>query len=78
VDDKDWVLIVVRDSGPGISATELNHLFERFFTTKPQGMGLPICRSIIQAQHCKISGANDPDGGVTFCIALPGSRHRIL
>jgi len=80
VEDKERVVILARDSGPGIPAAQFDHVFEPFFTTKPQGlgMGLAICRSIIQAHRGKISCANNPDGGVTFRIALPASRQNIL
>ena len=80
VADKERVLILTRDSGPGIPAAQLDHIFEPFFTTKPQGlgMGLAICRSIIQTHRGEISCVNNPDGGVTFRIALPASRQNIL
>ena len=44
-------MVVVRDSGPGLDSKSLERLFEPFYTTKPQGMGmgLAICRSIIEA-----------------------------
>jgi PAS domain S-box-containing protein len=80
VEDKERVVIYARDSGPGIPEAQLDHIFEPFFTTKPRGlgMGLAICRSIIQAHHGEISCVNNPGAGVTFRIALPGSRHEIL
>jgi C4-dicarboxylate-specific signal transduction histidine kinase len=80
VADKERVLILTRDSGPGIPAAQLDHIFEPFFTTKPQGlgMGLAICRSIIQAHRGEISCENNPEGGVTFRVALPASRQAIL
>ena len=80
VEDKERVVILARDSGPGIPAAQFDHVFEPFFTTKPQGlgMGLAICRSIIQAHRGEISCANNLDGGVTFRIALPASRQNIL
>jgi two-component system, LuxR family, sensor kinase FixL len=78
--DKERVLILTRDSGPGIPAAHLAHVFEPFFTTKPQGlgMGLAICRSIIQAHRGEILCENNPEGGVTFCVALPASKQNIL
>lgn len=50
-DESKDVVISVQDSGPGIDPENLDHLFEAFYTTKPQGlgMGLPISRSIIEA-----------------------------
>ena len=80
MDDKDRVLIVARDAGPGISATQIEDILKPFFTTKPQGLGtgLAICRSIIQAHRSEILCSNNLDGGVMFRIALPGSRREIL
>jgi len=80
VEDKERVVILARDSGPGIPAAQFDHVFEPFFTTKPQGlgMGLAICRSIIQAHRGQISCVNNSDGGVTFRIALPASRQNNL
>ena len=51
--EPDGVLVEVRDTGPGLSPECLSRLFEPFYTTKPEGMGmgLSICRSIIEA-HC--------------------------
>jgi two-component system sensor kinase FixL len=78
--DKERVAILARDSGPGIPAAQLAHIFEPFFTTKPHGlgMGLAICRSIVQAHRGEISCVNNPDDGVTFRLALPASRQSIL
>jgi signal transduction histidine kinase len=80
MDDKGSVVILARDFGPGIPAAQLDHVFEPFYTTKPHGlgMGLAICRSIVQAHRGEISCVNNPDVGVTFRLALPGSRHSIL
>jgi PAS domain S-box-containing protein len=80
MEDKERVVILVRDSGPGISTSQLDHVFEPFFTTKPHGlgMGLAICRSIIQTHRGEISCVNNADGGVTFRIALPASRQNML
>jgi signal transduction histidine kinase len=49
--ESDGVLVAVRDSGPGLDPASVEHLFEAFYTTKPSGlgMGLSICRSIIEA-----------------------------
>jgi signal transduction histidine kinase len=67
------VLIAVRDSGPGLDATELLRVFETFYTTKSQGMGLglAISRSIIEAHHGRLwVTANLPRGAV-FQFTLP-------
>ena len=68
------VLVAVRDSGPGLAATALEHLFEAFHTTKPNGLGLglSICRSIIEAHGGRLwASANSPRGAV-FQFTLPG------
>jgi PAS domain S-box-containing protein len=71
--DAGTVLIEVQDSGTGIAATMVESMFEPFFTSKPEGlgMGLPICRSIIERHGGKISAANNRDHGATFSVTLP-------
>jgi PAS domain S-box-containing protein len=67
-------LIEVGDTGPGIDREALELLFEGFFTTKPRGMGigLAICRSIIESHGGQISARNRDDGhGAKFTIQLP-------
>jgi signal transduction histidine kinase len=76
--DQTGVLVVVRDSGPGIDPTRLERLFEAFYTTKSSGtgMGLSICRSIIGAHGGRLwAGANEPRGAV-FQFTLPGAEPR--
>jgi PAS domain S-box-containing protein len=70
------VLIEVQDSGTGIDADKLDSIFEPFVTTKQDGlgMGLSICRSIIERHGGKIWAANNPGRGATFSITLPASR----
>ena len=61
------VLVSVRDSGSGLAPATLEHLFEPFYTTKPTGlgMGLSICRSIIEAHEGRLwVEANEPRGAV--------------
>ncbi|WP_339027930.1 ATP-binding protein [Bradyrhizobium symbiodeficiens] len=61
------------DSGPGIKPEHLDRLFESFFTTKKDGMGmgLPICKSILEAHGGKITAANDDAGeGAKLCFSL--------
>jgi PAS domain S-box-containing protein len=71
------VMCSVEDSGPGIDSAGLARLFESFFTTKEggMGMGLPICRSIIEAHGGRIVGDNDSTiGGARFTFTLPAVR----
>jgi signal transduction histidine kinase len=67
------VEIVVIDRGHGIAAEQLPRLFDSFFTTKSQGMGLglSIARSVIDAHGGGIWAENNPDGGATFHLVLP-------
>jgi signal transduction histidine kinase len=68
--------IRVADTGPGIAVSDLANVFNPFFTTKPQGMGmgLAIARTIVDAHHGTISAANQPSGGALFTIRLPIHR----
>jgi PAS domain S-box-containing protein len=75
LDHAEWthVLIAVRDSGPGLDPNSLGRLFDPFYTTKPQGlgMGLAISRSIVEAHEGRLwATANTPRGAV-FQFALP-------
>ena len=67
------IRVAVEDSGPGIVPENLGHIFDAFFTTKPtgMGMGLSICRSIIEAHGGRLSASHAPGGGTIFEIALP-------
>jgi len=66
--------IRVADSGPGIAAGDLQSVFNPFFTTKPQGMGmgLAIVRTIVEAHRGKISAENKSSGGALFHDQAPG------
>jgi signal transduction histidine kinase len=68
------VSVWIRDSGSGIGAREIERVFDPFWTTKPggMGMGLAICRSIVDLHHGTLLAANNPDRGATFCVTLPG------
>jgi signal transduction histidine kinase len=67
------VLVAVQDSGPGLDPKSLDHLFDAFYTTKPQGMGigLAICRSIIDAHGGRLWATANDDRGATFQFTLP-------
>jgi signal transduction histidine kinase len=74
--DSETVRCIVEDSGPGIDAEHLPHLFGSFFTTKETGMGLglPIARSIIEAHSGVIKADNKSElGGARLVIDLPAS-----
>jgi PAS domain S-box-containing protein len=69
------VLVAVRDSGPGIHAEHLDRVFNSFYTTKPSGtgMGLSICRSIVDAHGGRMwAEANEPRGAI-FQFTLPAA-----
>jgi len=67
------VELSVQDSGPGVDPVRLPRLFEPFFTTKQSGigMGLTICRRIVEAHHGRIWAENLPGGGAIFRVTLP-------
>jgi PAS domain S-box-containing protein len=74
--EANGVLVAVRDSGPGIDPEHVERVFEAFYTTKPSGvgMGLSICRSIIDAHGGRLwADANEPRGAV-FQFTLPGAE----
>jgi signal transduction histidine kinase len=65
-------VLEVEDSGPGVDPTVRERLFESFYTTKSTGigMGLAICRSIIEAHDSKIELQSSPYLGARFSFAL--------
>ncbi len=69
----ETIAITVQDSGIGIDPRRAERLFDAFFTTKPEGMGmgLSICRTIISAHGGHLSNANNADHGATFEFKLP-------
>ncbi len=71
--DTDRVLISIGDHGCGISPEDAAQLFEPFYTTKIEGLGvgLNICRSVVEAHHGRLWFENNPAGGTLFHIALP-------
>ena len=72
-DESNGVLVSVRDSGPGLSPDSLERLFDPFYTTKPggMGMGLSICRSIIEAHGGRVWAAANVPRGAIFQFTLP-------
>ncbi|WP_254020667.1 sensor histidine kinase [Mesorhizobium escarrei] len=73
VDDSDQVNVRVQDSGPGIDPDNARQLFNAFFTTKADGigMGLSICRSIIEAHGGRVWVVPNPGRGAIFQFSLP-------
>jgi PAS domain S-box-containing protein len=67
------VLVAVSDTGPGLSQTNPERMFDPFFTTKPSGlgMGLPICRSIIEAHGGRLWAMPNEPRGAVFYMMLP-------
>jgi two-component system sensor kinase FixL len=73
------VQIAVADSGSGVAAADLPHLFDRFFSTKQEGMGmgLPISRTLIEEHGGRIWADNQPGSGAIFRFCLPIQSPRI-
>jgi PAS domain S-box-containing protein len=69
------VLVAVEDSGPGLDPTRTDRIFEAFFTTKPEGMGmgLSICRSIIDAHSGRLWASPNLPNGAVFQFTLPAA-----
>jgi len=71
------IAITVKDSGPGIEPKRLKSIFDAFVTTKATGigLGLAICRLIIERHGGEISASSDPKEGTTFRVLLPAESH---
>lgn len=72
-DDAGSVTVTVQDSGAGIERADVAHVFDAFYTTKADGlgMGLAIVKSIVEAHGGRVEARNNPQGGATFSFALP-------
>jgi PAS domain S-box-containing protein len=70
------VLVTVRDSGPGLDPADVEHVFKAFYTTKPKGMGmgLAICRSMVEAHGGRMWAIANEPGGAVFQFTLPLER----
>ncbi len=75
-DDTRFAEVSVSDRGSGIAASVRERMFQPFVTTKSTGigLGLSICRSIIEAHGGRLSASNNPDRGATFSVGLPADR----
>ncbi|HEX3440096.1 MAG TPA: ATP-binding protein [Pseudolabrys sp.] len=71
--DSSNIIVAVRDTGIGLDEGDGDHLFQPFYTTKASGMGmgLSICRSIIEAHGGRVWAARNTDTGATFQFVLP-------
>lgn len=74
------ISVSVLDSGPGLSSYELQKIFEPFYTTKPDGMGLGliICRTIINSHGGHLLAENNQYGGTTFKFTLPIEKEDLI
>ena len=73
LDGNDRIFVDVADHGPGIAEADLERVFESFYTTKPNGMGigLAICRKLIEAHGGTLHAAHNPSGGALFRLTIP-------
>jgi signal transduction histidine kinase len=73
IQDRSGVLITVEDSGTGILPTDKDRIFEPFFSTKSTGtgIGLAICKSIVEAHGGHLGAAANHPHGAIFHVALP-------
>lgn len=84
-EDGNQQTISVQDQGPGIPLDEMNMLFQSFGKTsvrptageKSTGLGLAICRKIVEAHHGTVSAANRDTGGADFRVTLPAPDHGV-
>jgi PAS domain S-box-containing protein len=77
--EPDGVSVEVRDSGPGFAPADLDRVFEAFYTTKPGGLGLglSICRSIIEAHNGRLRATPNVPRGASFQFALPAISNTV-
>ncbi len=73
---ESWLEVTVQDDGPGISAVDLDHLFDKFYRgsgarTGGTGLGLAIARGLVEAHGGTLTASNAPEGGAIFTIRLP-------
>ena len=73
--EPDRVTLAVQDSGPGVDLANLERVFDAFYTTKPGGlgMGLAVCRAIVEAHGGKLWATAGAPHGAVFQLTLPVS-----
>ena len=73
--DGESVLLQVSDTGPGIASEDMEHIFDVFFTTKATGtgLGLPLCRTIVEEHGGRLWASQDEPHGASFNLQLPRS-----
>jgi signal transduction histidine kinase len=71
--NSDAIVVAVEDSGPGFDPKQLSRIFDAFFTTKSHGvgLGLAICRMIVQRHGGQLTAASDGNNGARFQFVLP-------
>jgi C4-dicarboxylate-specific signal transduction histidine kinase len=71
----EQLMVCVSDSGVGLPSQQADQIFHAFFTTKPQGigMGLAICRSIVESHNGRLWAADNSPRGASFHLILPTS-----
>jgi signal transduction histidine kinase len=76
----DGIVVQVEDSGPGIDPRQMDSIFDAFITTKPNGMGLglAICRMIIERHAGQLSAAPAHPRGSIFQVILPAGRSDVV
>jgi C4-dicarboxylate-specific signal transduction histidine kinase len=79
LDERDHVRFIVKDSGAGIQADQSDRIFEAFYTTKSEGMGmgLSISRAIIENHHGTLAAAPNDGRGASFIVSIPARREGI-
>jgi PAS domain S-box-containing protein len=71
--NRDAIIVAVEDSGPGVDPKQLGSIFDAFFTTKSHGigLGLAICRMIVERHGGQLTAASDGNNGARFQFVLP-------